>query len=101
MATITHPLFDRNRERLATLPPAGGGGCHPALLGVASRCVTIGISVGDIFRDQRERVHGSLVAPRLDGHGALRRTVEAGQTDACGGLGAGVERLMAREGVEA
>ncbi len=63
MATITHPLLERYREKLAALPAAGGGGCHPALLGVASLGVMCGIPAHDIFRDLREQVHGDRVVP--------------------------------------
>lgn len=63
MATITHPLLERYRAKLALLPASGGGGCHPALLGVASLGVMAGVPADDIFRDLRERVHGDRVVP--------------------------------------
>lgn len=58
MATLTNPLLERYKAKLAALPASGGGGCHPALLGVASLGVMCKIPAGDIFRDLRERVHG-------------------------------------------
>jgi hypothetical protein len=59
MAVIANPLLDRYRAKLATLPASGGGGCHPALLGVASLGVMAGMAAEDIFRDLRERACGT------------------------------------------
>ena len=75
MATITNPLLERYQERLATLPASGGGGCHPALLGVASLGVMCGIPADDIFRDLRERVHGDRVVTDREIQDAIDKAV--------------------------
>lgn len=49
----------RYTESLRNLPPAGGGGCHAAMLGVATRGLMAGVDAGQIFRDLRGAVHGS------------------------------------------
>lgn len=36
MAVLTNPLYERFEEALRALPPPGGNGCHPALLGAAN-----------------------------------------------------------------
>lgn len=63
MVCLEHPLLDRYREKLAALPASGGGGCHPALLGVASLGAMAGVPADDIFRDLREQVHGDRSVP--------------------------------------
>lgn len=63
MAFLEPPLLSRYRRKLAALPPSGGGGCHPALLGVASLGVMAGVPADDIFRDLRQRVHGTRCVP--------------------------------------
>jgi len=63
VALLENPLLDRYRTKLATLPASGGGGCHPALLGVASLGVMAGVSPEGVFRDLREQVHGTRRVP--------------------------------------
>jgi hypothetical protein len=43
---------------LSALPPSGGGGCHTALLGVATRGILAGLTDERIFTDLRRHVRG-------------------------------------------
>jgi hypothetical protein len=49
----------RYEERLRTLPPSGGGGCHPALLGCANAGVRAGRTPEQVREDLRRFVHGT------------------------------------------
>ena len=107
MARLVHDGLRRYEERLKTLPPSGGGGCHPALLGCATLGVRAGVQPEQICRDLRGYVHGSRIVTnkeideavskamsdtdtrqrrqlppqhrRVDGGEALRRLVNAGR----------------------
>jgi hypothetical protein len=67
--------MERYREKLATLPASGGGGCHPALLGAASLGVMCGIPASDIFRDLRQQVHGERSVPDREIQAAVNKAV--------------------------
>lgn len=75
MATLTNPLIARYQAKLAALPASGGGGCHPALLGVATLGVMAGVPADDIFRDLREHVHGERVVPDAEIRDAIEKAV--------------------------
>lgn len=75
MACLEHPLLDRYREKLATLPASGGGGCHPTLLGVASLGAMAGLSTEDMFRDLRDQVHGERNVPDREIQAAIDKAV--------------------------
>lgn len=49
----------RYADALRNLPPAGGGGCHAALLSVANLGARAGVSDGQIAADLRAHVHGT------------------------------------------
>jgi hypothetical protein len=57
--TDVNSALQRYREALASLPESGGGGCHPALLGVADHGFFAGLSREKIFDDLRANVHGT------------------------------------------
>ena len=59
MPILINRNLDGYTEALRTMPPAGGGGCHAALLGIATRGLLAGLDAGQIFRDIRGAVHGS------------------------------------------
>ena len=89
MACLEHPLLARYREKLATLPASGGGGCHPALLGVASLGVMCGIPAGDIFQDLRQQVHGDRNVPDREIQEAIDKAArehEVGTASGCAGV---------------
>ena len=75
MAYLEHPLLNRYREKLATLPASGGGGCHPARLGAASLGAMAGVSADDIFRDLREQVHGDRNVPDREIQAAIDKAM--------------------------
>ena len=54
---------ERYLDRLKTLPPSGGGGCHPALLGVANHGVRASIDPQLIHDDIRRHIHGTRRVP--------------------------------------
>ncbi|MDD5705846.1 MAG: hypothetical protein PHR35_07965 [Kiritimatiellae bacterium] len=76
MALLEHPLLDRYRAKLAALPASGGGGCHPALLGVASLGVMAGLCSDEIFRDLRQQVHGKRSVPDREIVEAVNKAAE-------------------------
>jgi len=92
LACLEHPLLDRYRDKLAALPASGGGGCHPALLGVASLGAMAGVPADDIFRDLREQVHGDRMVPDREIQAAIERAVREHAT----GMAAGVPRVGSR-----
>jgi len=79
VALLEHPLLDRYRTKLATLPASGGGGCHPALLGVASLGVMAGVSPEGVFRDLREQVHGTRPIPDREILDAVSKAADGAQ----------------------
>ena len=50
--------IEKYTHALTTLPPSGGGGCHTALLGVATRGVLAGVPDEQIFSDLRRHIRG-------------------------------------------
>ena len=92
MAYLEHPLLDRYRDKLAALPASGGGGCHPALLGVASLGAMAGVPPDDIFRDLRESVHGERSVPDREIQAAIDKAVR----EHASGMAAGVPRVGSR-----
>jgi len=50
---------NKYQEALVHLPPSGGGGCHPALLGVANHGVHAGVAPQQIHNDIRQHIHGN------------------------------------------
>ncbi len=50
--------LEKYTHALGVLPPSGGGGCHTALLGVATRGVLAGMTDAQIFTDLRRHVRG-------------------------------------------
>jgi hypothetical protein len=85
MALLEHPLLDRYRAKLAGLPASGGGGCHPALLGVATLGVMAGVDPESIFRDLRQQVHG----PRLVSDREIQDAIDKAQREHVPGLDTG------------
>jgi hypothetical protein len=59
MARLVNPGIEHYEDRLRSLPPSGGGGCHTALLGCANVGVRAGIDPERVFEDLRQHVHGS------------------------------------------
>lgn len=64
--------------RLQKLPPSGGGGCHAALLGVATIGIKAGFTAQQIFDDLRRTVHGDRHVSDKEIEDAIRK---AAQTD--------------------
>jgi len=50
------PLLAKYKNRLASLPPPGGGGCHVALLGVANLGTIAGLDPDEIFHGLRAAI---------------------------------------------
>lgn len=50
--------IEKYTHALTALPPSGGGGCHTALLGVATRGVLVGVTDEQIFSDLRRHIRG-------------------------------------------
>ncbi len=59
MAILRDDALLRYQQRLGSLPPSGGGGCHPALLGCATLGVRAGVRPSQICADLRRSVHGT------------------------------------------
>lgn len=60
-------------RRLRELPASGGGGCHAALLGVATVGILAGITEQQIFDDLRRSVHGKRNVPNKEIADAVRK----------------------------
>lgn len=52
-------IINKYKEKLESLPPSGGGGCHVALLGVANLGVMAGLEDDRILEDIRENIDDS------------------------------------------
>ncbi len=59
MVMLRNDSISRYQQRLGSLPPSGGGGCHPALLGCASLGARAGVSPEQICVDLRTHIHGT------------------------------------------
>ena len=84
MSVLVNPLRDRYREKLAVLPASGGGGCHPALLGVASLGVMASVPAEEIFRDLRQQIHGERNVPDRE----IQDAIDKAASDHATGLAA-------------
>ena len=74
MSVLPHPR-DRYKRKLSKVPPSGGGGCHPALLGVASLGMMAGYTEERVFMDLRRQVHGTREVPDNEIRAAIDRAV--------------------------
>ena len=53
--------IEKYQTALENLPPSGGGGCHPALLGVANLGILAGLTDQQIRDDLHANVYGGRV----------------------------------------
>lgn len=75
MAELRATGQERYENKLLTLPPSGGGGCHTALLGCATVGVRAGVKPERIFADLREHVHGNRNVPDREIREAVNKAV--------------------------
>ncbi len=59
MAELKRHALTRYQQRLGSLPPSGGGGCHQALLGCATLGVRAGVRPEQVCQDLRRSVRGT------------------------------------------
>ena len=61
------------QDALRSLPPSGGGGCHPRLPGVAKLGRGAGVAPEQVFADLRAAVHGTRHVPDHEIEQAIRK----------------------------
>lgn len=67
----------RYQERLRSLPPPGGNGCHVALLGAANLGILSGLSADQVFADLRKAVPpGKRPVPDREIMAAVNRAIQ-------------------------
>jgi hypothetical protein len=65
--------IEKYETSLNSLPPSGGGGCHAALLGIATRGIHAGLQDRQIFSDLRRSIHGTRTVPDREINEAIDR----------------------------